>query len=206
MIIVKNGYTLSETAQQEYTYQYQTAQSAVQRTFPAPAFAVYDDGEGNSAIALQTLQGDPMKLTYDTYPAMEQFDISSNEINLTATTSAGGGNYYFRWWTEQNGDWWYVYRSYRYREGAVTTTLLGSLHYSRPKWRLICTDIITQKNNYENAIYPMAREVQVYWDADGSVEGHDNYLYSQKRYVLLSSQAIPRTDYLYTVTGGIVSG
>ena len=207
MIIIKNGYTLSEGVQRDYTYSYQVTPSSLLRTVSAPAFTIYEDGNGNSALGLQTLQGDPVKLSYDEYPAGYQFEINSSEINITAISETGVGNLYFRWYTEydeHNGGTWTIYRSYRYREGSTTTTSLGWIR-GHPIWRITCTDIITQKNNYENTIYPVARDVHIHWRGNTGYSGADNYLYSQKRRVLLSSQSISRTDYLYTVTGGIVT-
>lgn len=207
MILVKNGYTLSEGAQREYTYSYQVTPSSLQRTVSAPAFDVIAESEGSSALALYTLQGDIIKVNNGVAFTESPFDIHNSEIALTAITEVGSGNYYFRWWAEydQNLNRWRVYRAYRYRDGSETTNWVGLTFGQPPTWRLYCADVITQKNNYDNMIYPVARRVTIHWRGNTESWDRDGYLTSQNRRVLLSSQGITRTDYLYTVTGGIIT-
>lgn len=206
MILVKNGYTLSEGAQRDYTYSYQVTPSSLQRTVSAPAFDIIAESEDSSALALYTLQGDIIKVNNGVYFTESPFDIHSNEIAITAITDVGSGNYYFRWWAEydQNLNRWQVYRAYRYRDGSETTNWVGQTFGQPLTWRLYCADVITQKNNYDNMIYPVARRVTIHWRGNTESWDRDSYLTSQNRRVLLSSQGITRTDYLYTVTGGIV--
>lgn len=206
MILVKNGYTLSEGAQREYTYSYQVTPSSLQRTVSAPAFDVIAESEDSSALALYTLQGDIIKVNNGVFFTESPFDIHSNEIAITAITDVGSGNYYFRWWAEydQNLNRWQVYRAYRYRDGSETTNWVGQTFGQPLTWRLYCADVITQKNNYDNMIYPVARRVTIHWRRNTESWDQDSYLTSQNRRVLLSSPGITRTDYLYTVTGGIV--
>ena len=208
MITVKNGYTLSECSQQEYTYRYQAMPSSVQRAVSAPEFSIIEESEDRSALALYTLQGDIIKVN-NGMGAGSQFNLHNDEINITAITELGSGNLYFRWWAEettifQTRDWWEIKRSYRYNEGSTTITTLNTVK-GYPKWRLICTDMTTQKNNHDKTIYPVARGVIISWCGANESWDSDRYLSSQNRRVLLSSQGITRTDYLYTVTGGIIT-
>lgn len=206
MIIIKNGYTLSEGVQRDYTYSYQVTPSSLQRTVSAPAFDIIAESEDSSALALYTLQGDIIKVNNGVFFTESPFDIHNSEITITAISEVGSGNYYFRWWAEydQNMNRWWVYRAYRYRDGSETTTRVGRTFGQPPTWRLYCTDVITQKNNYDNIPYPVARDVSIHWRGNTDAWDNDRYLTTQKRRVLLSSQTLSRTDRLYTVTGGIV--
>lgn len=207
MIIIKNGYTLSEGVQRDYTYSYQVTPSSLLRTVSAPAFDIIAESEDSSALALYTLQGDIIKVNNGVAFTESPFDIHNSEIALTAITEVGSGNYYFRWWAEydQNLNRWLIYRAYRYRDGSETTTQVGRTFGQPPTWRLYCADVITQKNNYDNMIYPVARRVTIHWRGNTESWNQDSYLTSQNRRVLLSSQTLSRTDCLYTVTGGIIT-
>lgn len=204
MIIIKNGYTLSEGVQRDYTYSYQAMPSSVQRAVSAPEFSIIEESEDSSALALYTLQGDIIKVN-NGMGAGIRFNLHNDEINITAITELGSGNLYFRWWTEQGQDRWRIYRAYRYRDGSETTTQVGQVFRQHPIWHIICNDIITQKNNFDNTLYPVARGVVISWRGADESWDSDRYLSSQNRHVLLSSQGITRTDYLYTVTGGIIT-
>ena len=216
MIIVKNGYTLAEGAQREYTYRYQAVPYPAQRSISAPAHIIEEDGEGNFTMAYLSLQGDPIGFT----GSYNEFLIESTEgteINITAIDSSGNGNYYFSWWTAFTApnNRMHYYRSLRIGDGETTTTEINSIGYYPDYPRTIYFELRTNStdtriNNIDNAIYPTARMsvgllYKDFWDGIIYSLDTDRYLIDNNLQVLLSSQNLSRTDYLYTVTGGVVT-
>lgn len=222
MIVVKNGYTLNERAQQEYAYQYQAVPTPVQREISAPAVFSFDDGEGNVAYGLRTLQGTPVFLGLQgdmwTDPIYELFFIDGETgFELTAIDSNGNGNYYIRYYAEYDGLDWYYRRSHRLNDGEVITTAISWFRDTikeRHPYYFISRSGEKQnirKNNHDNKLYSTTKivEIELTYGYAGEIptylQGRDYYLSNNNYSVLLSSQSLPHTDYLYTVTGGIVT-